>query len=390
MSGLAGHLLRRGLDSATRLEGAERRVRDFQLSRNATIALGVTMLIRYTYGEVVATLAIVETPTATVAVEVEGSDDPDAPLLGADEKQTGAPHLPELYVVKNKPITAKFRTTICHLRARGGRLARFRGLSAWLSLQFLSFYATKFFRFLIPRVLYPLGLSRVISPLSLPLATILAAVVLGCVHMTWTHVVISDPSPKPWSRRIPDRKAWLKVAPATALYALAEQITLGVPVATFAFLVLPMADRAFQNHSEMTLAEIYKSLAFRSLFVVASGLLTALLILVPAIVTLARVQASMLPEDDETIVPFDRSFGGKVVPEILGGSGKVGLLDAWKTFGWSARLRLLGVYIKTFMMETTVILSFAVFAVFQLQYFMGQQTVDDFSMILKYRLNHAT
>ena len=39
----------------------------------------------------------------------------------------------------------------------------------------------------------------------------------------------------------------------------------------------------------------------------------------------------MLPDEDEAIVPFDRSFGGKVVPAILGGSGKLSIRDAWKT-----------------------------------------------------------
>ena len=33
---------------------------------------------------------------------------------------------------------------------------------------------------------------------------------------------------------------------------------------------------------------------------------------IPATVTMVRVAASMLPEEDETIVSFDRTFGGKV------------------------------------------------------------------------------
>ncbi|RJE16779.1 hypothetical protein PHISCL_10884, partial [Aspergillus sclerotialis] len=49
------------------------------------------------------------------------------------------------------------------------------------------------------------------------------------------------------------------------------------------------------------------------------SLMVALFVLlqIPATVTLVRVAASMLPEEDETIVPFDRTFGGKTTPAII-------------------------------------------------------------------------
>ena len=78
----------------------------------------------------------------------------------------------------------------------------------------------------------------------------------------------------------------------------------------------------------------------------AIGLLTAVGLLVPATVALARCEASMLPEEYETIVPFDRTFGGKVVPEVLGGSGRVGYFDAWASFSGASRIRLMGLFAK--------------------------------------------
>jgi hypothetical protein len=73
-----------------------------------------------------------------------------------------------------------------------------------------------------------------------------------------------------------------------------------------------------------------------------------LFLCLPAIVTLVRIEASILPEDQDTIVPFDRSFGGKVVGQMHGGSGKIGFLDAWRSFNWEARRRLIKLFVKVF------------------------------------------
>jgi hypothetical protein len=78
------------------------------------------------------------------------------------------------------------------------------------------------------------------------------------------------------------------------------------------------------------------------------------LLVLPADVTLTRVQASLLPDAEETIVPFDRSFGGKVIPEIVGGSGVLSMLDAWKSFDWSSRIRLVKAYAKIYALQILV------------------------------------
>ena len=115
------------------------------------------------------------------------------------------------------------------------------------------------------------------------------------------------------------------------------------------------------------------------------GILTAVFIFIPASVSLKRVQASMLAEEEETIVPFDRTFGGKVQAEITGGSGKLGMLDAWKTFDWAARIRLMKVYGKTLAMQTVVTVMFGMMVVGELQLIMG----DMFPKIMKGAYNDA-
>jgi len=80
---------------------------------------------------------------------------------------------------------------------------------------------------------------------------------------------------------------------------------------------------------------------------------------------LTRVQASLLADSEETIVPFDRSFNGKVIPEIVGGSGAIGMLDAWKTFDWAARIRLVKAYFKVFLMQLAVAAVFLAIGIFE-------------------------
>ena len=69
-------------------------------------------------------------------------------------------------------------------------------------------------------------------------------------------------------------------------------------------------------------------------------------ITIPALVTMVRVAASMLPEEDETIVEFDRTFQGRTTPEILGGQNKIGITEAWKSFPRASRVRLLKLMAK--------------------------------------------
>jgi hypothetical protein len=73
-----------------------------------------------------------------------------------------------------------------------------------------------------------------------------------------------------------------------------------------------------------------------------------LFLCLPANVTLVRIEASILPEEDDTIVPFDRTFGGKVVSQMMGGTGKVSFLEAWRSFNWEARRRLIKLFVKGF------------------------------------------
>ena len=319
--------------------------------------------VEYTYGTVVATLAMVEAPTAVAIVKTEAadSDDPDAPLLTSEDKATEKTPLaePELLLIKNQPITASFRTTIRHLRANAGRLSLLRGAKASLAFHILHFALTNF-------AMIFLGRSQKLEPL----AAWIAAIALSRINMTWTHVVISENSPKRWWLRLPSIQSVRKTIPAMALWATARQLTIHMPRVLFQ--KFGLTRYVEDPESWGALPEAGRITVLHSMFLVcAVALAIEVLILLPATVTLKRVQASQLPEEIEGIVPFDRTFGGRVVPESAGGTGVLGLLEAWRSFDWAARIRLVKIYLKTGATQVAVSVLFLGAVYGELRFIMG-------------------
>ncbi|CAL8581768.1 hypothetical protein XPA_007453 [Xanthoria parietina] len=372
MSGIAHHLVKRGIEHTqdryrTGSFAQDGDNKPFGHPHAVAVALVITSLlwffalsaVQYVYGGVVATLTMIETPTATAfKVDPAESDEADAPLLSNEEKKSAATE-PELFYVKTKPITSKIRTTIRHLVAEAGPWARFRGLQVALAYHFI--------HHILLQVLTALFGGAMISQ---SLAAVVTAVVLCRLQMLWTHVVISTPSEKKWYRRFPTIDAGKKIILPTALWALAEQATIYVPITLFMVFDLEgylQNPAAFNELSPMQ----QKSVMLASFAVMMSGIATAVLIVFPASVTLKRVQASLLPEENDSIVPFDRTFGGKVQPQVVGGTGVVSILDAWKTFDWAARFRLVKLYAKIFAIQVSTTILFVLFAVFQVRMING-------------------
>jgi hypothetical protein len=334
MHGVVGDLVRRGVDAHRNVS----QITEYNMPvwgiaiLIATFVLYTAIIstIEYTYGRVIATLLIIESPQA-ILFEPIANNDPDSTI---DQKTE-----PDLLLVKQRPITAGFRSTINHLKSKAGFKSRFRGLSCFIIYMLAVQHVAQF-----------IGAINFIPTGSAP---VLAAVVCAQLAMCWTHIVISDPSPKPWYRRMPALRLWKKVAGPTAVLAIAEQLTVALPAYLLRAYSLNQFDPAGVSKPVIATQAI-----LRLLSVFAVGLSLAFLLVFPANFTLTRVQASLLADTEETIVPFDRSFGGKVVPEIVGGSGVVGSLDAWRTFDWNARVRLLKLYAKVMAIQVAVSIFF--------------------------------
>jgi hypothetical protein len=187
----------------------------------------------------------------------------------------------------------------------------------------------------------------VFADIFVPLFTVL---LLWRFNNAWLHKVISRPSPKTWFARVGEQSRSRSVLQAIVLWAFCRSISAFVPQILFFIFVL---SKFTKDGDEIHFADDAspRDTALEAIGIYALGLLLLLLLVVPATIVLVRVQASMLPDTDEPIVPFDKTFGGSVASESVNGGGKLTLRDAWQSFAWPARIRLLKIYAKCFILQ---------------------------------------
>jgi len=300
-------------------------------------------LLNYMLKEVVATLCMVETPHA--AITISPSEEP----ASKGEKETLLETGPTITLVRQKPITSSIRGTVKHLVAHAGKWARFRGfkvhalysLAFSLAIQFFSGFFTSLFFGGLP------GQAIIVSGL--------AGAAVANLHAAWTHKVVSMPSEATFWQRVPSKSSWKALAPAAAISAAMPYISLYLTAGVAILLGLHKVNP--ENLDQYTSRQ-WACLAVRGLATVVFAIFTSLFLCIPATVTQVRIEASLLPEEQDSIVPFDRTFGGKVVGQLLGGTGRIGFLDAWRSFNWEARRRLIKLYVKI-----GAIMAFAIFVV---------------------------
>lgn len=299
---------------------------------------------------VVTTLAMVESPVAAITVSPSTYETGDK-----DEKEGLLETGPTITLVNQKPITSSIRGTIKHIVAHGGRLARFRGLKAHILYTLCFAMVAQFFSAALPA--FP-GQAILVAALS--------GAAVSPIHASWTHKVVSMPTTKSFYQRIPSKQHWKTLALPAAIETAMPYVSLYMTAGFAMLLRLHKLDQ--ENVREYQCAQ-WTSLIVRVLAVFVFAGVCTLFLCLPAIVTLIRIEASVLPEDQDTIVPFDRSFGGKVVERIMGGTGVVGFVDAWRSFNWEARRRLIKLSIKVFFIISGIafvvahVLMFEVFAI---------------------------
>ncbi|KAF2227384.1 hypothetical protein BDZ85DRAFT_277286 [Elsinoe ampelina] len=309
--------------------------------------------VKYTLGEVVASLAMIEQPKTLIVSELRPADDDsknnvDAPLAKdrlLDEEVT---------IYREKPITASIRQTVRHLASVGGYTARWRGLSVsvvYHLLQAITGHAIAVLLSFIPKL----------GAVSFIIANILATVLLARIHMTWTHIMISNPSPLPWYRRIPHGRTYFKaLITPSFIFAIAQYLTVLLPMMVYLSFG-PMKSSAPDADGIRVVADPKHEL-FRLGATLATMAFVAIALLLPASVTLTRVEASLLPDDYETIVNFDRTLGGAAANLV--GFGKINfraLYDAaWRSFDKPSRIRLIKFYVKYFCILFALVMMFTI------------------------------
>lgn len=246
---------------------------------------------------VIPTLASVESAQDTYApVPVHDDDEPEGKDGNVPSNSKAAvPEAEEAGAIKRRPITSSIRAThkhLCSVTSPGWR-SLFRGLALAFITHLLTVLITVVFFACLPSV-----------PSAVPM--FLADVVLVQLNTAWVHLVIST-STQPWWRRVPPFFETLKatILPLGARL-LATAAASGLPTVVLLAMGRPMVDREIFPGVKIHTVEREGSDDLLYL-----GLWFALLLFatVPAQVVLIRVQASLLPDTDETIVPFDRSLG---------------------------------------------------------------------------------
>ena len=298
-------------------------------------------------------LAMIESPSRTAIIDSKpppySDAQPDAPLEKEPLLATTAAQDTdvEITVVEHKPITSSIRTTIGHLHRVGGFRARWRGVGI-----------SALYHVLHGALVNLLGNLFGYSLIGEAFCFVLVSLGLARIHMAWTHAMIGQPSSKSYLRRMPARKDCRRILLPALVYALAQQATIILPLGVALLLGVtppPLFQKEDPNRHFHPCPKQMAIMALRVLAVPATYAIVGLAVLLPASVTLTRIEATLLPEGEEAIVPFDKEAIIGDIDVTAKGHARALFVQAWRSFDRSARLRLIKLYVKMFFAQLLVI-----------------------------------
>jgi hypothetical protein len=316
------------------------------------VFLPVLVFLGYTLGHVYPTLAIVEDPSppAYEPVSLEEPDIGAEDSTGASAPRSTAP----------TPITSSLRRINGLIYSLAGWKSNFRGAGVAFTLA----TATALLSGVLTAVPF-------VGPI---IGTFLTSLILVQLSTAWVHIVISPPNKLPfWHRLLPFRKVFEATCFPVLLAWAARSVAQFVPLVVAHAMGVPVMERPGGN--QPVPPNIPRDLAWKvALVVIPVSLALNLLFVIPSTVVLVRVQASLLPPEEDAVIPFDRSYGGTVEPAVVGGKGYVTIKNALKTFKRSSWIRLYVLYIKIFVVS--LVLHALLFAVIIPQIFLFKKTTN--------------
>ncbi|KAJ5320066.1 hypothetical protein N7508_000349 [Penicillium antarcticum] len=181
----------------------------------------------------------------------------------------------------------------------GGLLALYPGLDIFSVYMLLAFTIMNVARFFT--------VEGAQTPVSI-LYMLFSGLLLTNLHTAWIHAIISKPTNKTLWQRIPGWREWVGILPTASLDIILPSLAHYLTKSWMLFLrgicsaaLNAWFDEKISSELETTgilifffapyVSEIFVSTVMRTIYI--------------------RVAASMLPDNDEPIVPFDRSFGGR-------------------------------------------------------------------------------
>ncbi|KAM3534525.1 hypothetical protein MY4038_002213 [Beauveria bassiana] len=276
---------------------------------------------------------------------VEDENPPAYAPLSADEEHATAGAASHLAA---RPTGGAPRTVTSSLRAVTRLLyavAGFRGFFRGILLQLIQHLLAGI---LIEIFTQALGLAFT------PLATLLASLTLVQLSAAWVHIVLTYPVPdvSHFRRLPPFKRAFDATWRPILLNWVAREVVRWVPAVLFAILRVNVPE--FKNGGRTDVSDVTASDMVKIVVIAVISAFAGIAFVIPTHVILVRVQASLLPVEDDAIIPFDRSFQGKVEPAVAGGRGYATIAEAWSTFSRAGWRRLITLYIKAFLVTMGV------------------------------------
>ncbi|KAH6607493.1 ubiquitin conjugating enzyme [Trichoderma cornu-damae] len=294
---------------------------------NAIILVPVSLLLNYTLLSIYPVFTIIEdeNPPAYEPLPSNGNgvDEEAAAGSGAAKPTDGAP----------RTVTSSLRSINRLLTSYGGFRANFRGFMCALAQSALTGIVATLFSW---------------GPVK-PFAELLASLVMVQYATAWVHIVISQPSPRRFWRRLPPfRRAFDATWKAVGMYWAATQLHRWIPLLLAGLIGFkaPTLSNLTSGGASDALRDGDISYLIKATVYILLSTMLYIVVIIPARVVLIRIQASLLPEDEDAIIPFDRSFEGKIEPAVVGGLGYATVADAWSTFSKAAWRRVVILYAK--------------------------------------------
>ncbi|KAI2473338.1 hypothetical protein F4781DRAFT_188561 [Annulohypoxylon bovei var. microspora] len=277
------------------------------------IVILIFVSIEYTLYNIFQVLAIVEDDAPKSYEELANKDVVELEELLNEDR---AALVDEGLAPRSKPITSSLRSIYRLLRSISGKRSLLRGIWCWIPLKLTTILIV----FLLSQIPF----------VPIVIAWLIASLLTLPWYTAWMHIVITEPSNKYFWRRLPPFGLVFRAGgPPILAYSLIRGFEGGV-VST---LISTSLDFDLYVNSLMDFV-IYPVLA---LFIWT-------FIVIPVDAILIRILASLLPEEERTVVPLHRS----IMLHRREGREYVSLRDAWRSFSRPTLVRLFKLSAKIF------------------------------------------
>ena len=254
------------------------------------------------------------------------------------------------------------------LQRQKGLLSLYPGLDVFLVYMLLAFVAMT-----ITRPIFATEEPHI--PLII-LSKLFSGLLLTNLHTAWIHTVISKPNNKYIWQRVPGGREWIGILPAASLDLILPTCVHYLTKTLMLFL-REMCTAAMNHWFDEEIPSALESLGGMIFYVTPYA--SELFVSTMTRAIYIRVAASMLPDNDEPIVPFDRSFGGRAKND---GKHCLSIFDAVRTMRFPNWYRYAKIVWEVFWYEEMWALFFCIAIAVELHFWAPCSVMDLLVLVL--------